>query len=70
METQSAASFDCPNCGARYKLVRMESDQVDLEGQIVCRRCGAPLLGREGKYILKYFLVGERRMPALRRRSQ
>jgi len=69
MATQSATSFDCPNCGARYKLVRVESDKVDLDGQIVCRRCGAPLQGREGKYILKYFLVGERRLPALRRRS-
>jgi hypothetical protein len=48
----------------------MESDKVDLEGQIVCRKCGAPLQGREGKCILKYFLVGERRMPAVRRRSQ
>jgi DNA-directed RNA polymerase subunit RPC12/RpoP len=68
--TPSASLFECPNCGAGYKVVRMESDKIDVEGQIVCRRCGGPLLGREGRYILKYFLVRGRRAQALKLRAQ
>ena len=25
--------------------------------EIVCRACGGPLTGREGKFVLKYFLL-------------
>src|ERR1700722_7626202 len=57
----SANVFDCPTCQARYKLVRMECDDVKFDGQIACRNCRAPLQGREGKDILKYFLVGRGR---------
>jgi hypothetical protein len=53
-------SVRLPKLRAHYKVVRMESDAIDVEGQIVCRRCGAPLQGREGKYVLKYFLVSGR----------
>jgi hypothetical protein len=60
MTKQPENLFDCPNCHARYKLVRVECDDVDFDGQITCRSCGAPLQGREGKDILKYFLVGRR----------
>jgi hypothetical protein len=36
-------------------------DDINFDGQITCRSCGAPLQGREGKDILKYFLVAGRR---------
>jgi predicted Zn finger-like uncharacterized protein len=52
--------FDCPNCAAEYKLVRAEAGPPS-DHQIECRRCGAPLQGREGKFILKYFLIGRGR---------
>jgi transcription elongation factor Elf1 len=61
MTNQPDNLFSCPKCQARYKLVRVEGDDVDFEGQITCRSCGAPLQGREGKDILKYFLVAGRR---------
>jgi predicted RNA-binding Zn-ribbon protein involved in translation (DUF1610 family) len=70
MATTSATPFDCPNCGARYNVVRMESHKVDLDNQITCRSCGGPLQGREGKYILKYFLVSGRRMRAMKLSSR
>jgi len=35
-------SVRLPKLRAHYKVVRMESDAIDVEGQIVCRRCGAP----------------------------
>jgi hypothetical protein len=38
----------------------MESVKIDVEREIVCRRCGDPLEGRQGRYILKYFLVSGR----------
>ena len=52
-----------PNCAAEYKLVRAEAGPPP-DHQIECRRCGAPLQGREGKFILKYFLIGRGRTQA------
>jgi hypothetical protein len=49
--------FNCPNCDALYKLVRMDAPPSSKEREITCRRCGAPLRGREGAFILKFFLV-------------
>ena len=49
---------DCPHCGAGYKLVRVDvTPPASVEREITCRKCGASLHGREGRYILKYFLV-------------
>ena len=53
--------FQCPGCGARYKVVRLEAPlepSLDREFVITCKNCGGPLDGRVGKLILKYFLVG------------
>jgi hypothetical protein len=58
-----ATRFDCPNCDAEYKLVRAEAGPPP-DRQIVCRRCGSPLQGREGNFILKYFLVDRPRIQA------
>jgi hypothetical protein len=45
-------TFICPNCNALY--------QVETKGhEIACRVCGVPLAGREGKFVLKYFLLRE-----------
>jgi predicted Zn finger-like uncharacterized protein len=52
-----AAESNCPNCGALYKVVRMESKSTAADREITCRSCGAPLRGREGDFILNYFLV-------------
>jgi predicted RNA-binding Zn-ribbon protein involved in translation (DUF1610 family) len=48
--------FECPNCKAKYKLVRVEGDPKTLDRQITCLSCGAPFYGREGTLALKYFL--------------
>ena len=66
-----AGAFDSPNCGAEYQLVRMEAPSASADEQITCRKCGAPLNGREGRFILKYFLVGDgRKRRALGRRRR
>jgi hypothetical protein len=54
----AATPFACPNCGAQYKLVRAEAGALPAR-QIIRCRCGGPLKGREGKFILKYFLVDQ-----------
>jgi hypothetical protein len=52
------------NCGARYTLVRAEADGASVSGQLACRSCGGPLNGREGRFVLKYFLVDRPKIPA------
>jgi hypothetical protein len=63
LDMPEPSRFDCPNCRAEYKLVLAEADPPP-DPQIVCRRCGAPLRGREGRFILKYFLVDRPRTAA------
>lgn len=65
MTNASPTRFECPNCGARYMVVRVEANSVSADREITCAECGGPLHGREGGFFLKYFLV-ER--PQLRRR--
>ncbi len=50
-------SFTCPNCGAYYQVVKVEAGPETDNREINCRACGAPLAGREGKLVLKYFLL-------------
>jgi hypothetical protein len=50
-------SFQCPNCNALYQLVKVEADPRTTDREITCRSCGGPLPGREGKFILTYFLL-------------
>ena len=59
MPVTQATSFQCPTCGAEYKLVRVETKEVVPDQQITCRKCGGQLPGSG----LKYFLVdrGRRR---------
>lgn len=55
MATES--QFQCPNCDARYQVVRIEAETVTVDRELTCLRCGAPLQGREGRFVLKYFLL-------------
>jgi predicted RNA-binding Zn-ribbon protein involved in translation (DUF1610 family) len=70
MTVAGVTPFECPNCGAQYKIVRVETDGAVPEGQLTCRTCGGPLHGREGRFILKYFLVDRPRRKALGRRTR
>ena len=64
LATPKPELFACPNCGARYTLVRAEADRASVSGQVVCRGCGGPLNGREGRFVFKYFLVDRPKIPA------
>jgi transcription elongation factor Elf1 len=49
--------FTCPNCNALYQVVKVEAGPETDNREITCRVCGAPLAGREGNFVLKYFLL-------------
>jgi hypothetical protein len=50
--------FHCPTCTAKYEIVRVEAPPgPTTHREIVCIACGGPLHARQGKFLLKYFLV-------------
>jgi hypothetical protein len=49
--------FTCPNCEAFYQVVKVEAGSETDNREIVCRACGGLLTAREGKFVLKYFLL-------------
>lgn len=55
--TTGSASFHCPNCDALYQVVKVEAGPETVDRQITCRACGGRLAGREGKFVIKYFLL-------------
>ena len=62
--------FECPNCAAKYEFVRVEAPRVPTtDREITCVSCGGPMNGREGKFILKYFLVERPKRRAYARRA-
>ena len=57
MPTSASTPFNCPNCKASYKLVRVKAPPVINENQLTCLSCGGPLTAREGGFVLKYFFI-------------
>jgi hypothetical protein len=53
--SEAMVRFQCSNCEAEYKLVRVEAPPTRDDKQLVCPSCGAPLQNREAKFALKYF---------------
>ena len=47
--------FSCPNCEAKYKVVRVETPPTHDDPPLLCLSCGGPLRNRDGKFALKYF---------------
>ena len=48
--------IDCPHCGAKYKVVRVEAPAA-FDKYVTCLGCGGALETREGGFMLKYLLV-------------
>ena len=58
MSDPLSVPFNCPNCGAKYEIVRVEAPpQWMADRDIKCVSCGGSLQGRHGMFVLKYFLV-------------
>ncbi len=50
--------FKCPHCDALYSLVKAEAGpETKLNHEMTCAVCAEALPAREGKFILKYFLL-------------
>jgi hypothetical protein len=59
------SDFNCPRCATAYKVVHAEAEDTEGGYAVPCLQCGGPLQGREGRFILKYFLgVGRKRRAA------
>jgi hypothetical protein len=70
MRKSQISIFNCPTCTALFHLIRIEAPVtiVTSEREITCLKCGAPLNGRDGRFVLKYFFVersGKRRRRSL-----
>lgn len=51
--------YSCKNCNGKYQVVRVEAvSAANDDRPLKCVICGAPLQAYEGKFALKYFLVG------------
>jgi RNase P subunit RPR2 len=55
----SFKSFVCPNCAALYEIVKVEAGPEMTRQEVTCLSCGGPLPAREGKFVIKYFLLRE-----------
>jgi hypothetical protein len=53
--SRRATFFSCPHCKALYQIIKTEAGPESDEDRVACRACGEPLVGREGRYLLKYF---------------
>jgi hypothetical protein len=64
MAKEPTTAFHCPHCGVAYKVVRVETASAETgDDKVYCRNCDGELAGRDGAFILKYFLVGPSRKP-------
>jgi predicted Zn finger-like uncharacterized protein len=53
----SFPSFTCPHCQTLYQVVKAEVGPETVDRAVSCRSCGEALPGREGNFVLKYFLL-------------
>jgi hypothetical protein len=58
-EAKSKPFFRCPKCEALYHNVKVEAGPQSIDHEITCCTCGRPLLGREGKFVMKYSCWGK-----------
>jgi predicted Zn finger-like uncharacterized protein len=57
MAESATSSFNCPNCKALYRVVKVQPGPETVDRELTCRSCGAPLPARDGGLILKYFML-------------
>jgi hypothetical protein len=53
----SIVFFTCLDCKALYQLHKVEAGLETVDQALTCLVCGAPLPGREGKFVIKYSLL-------------
>jgi predicted Zn finger-like uncharacterized protein len=63
MSERQDPSFTCKNCGAHYKVVRVEEPSTMNDREVTCVNCDAALQARDDRFVLKYFLVATQGRP-------
>ena len=53
----SFISFNCPNCQALYQVVKVEAGPETACHDVTCPACRLALPGRDGEFVVKYFLL-------------
>ena len=51
--------FTCPNCLALYQIVKAKAGPETVFQETPCRVRGEAIVGREGNFVLKYYLLRE-----------
>jgi hypothetical protein len=49
--------FNCPHCNALYQIVKAAAGPESADHEVACRVCDGPLPGREGNFVVKYFML-------------
>jgi hypothetical protein len=57
MANTGPSLFFCPKCSALYQIVKVEAGPETINREVTCQACDAPLPAREGKFVLKYFML-------------
>jgi hypothetical protein len=52
---RSSGLFTCTNCGALYQWIKGEAGPESVSRDVACRSCDAPMPGRDGEFVMKYF---------------
>jgi hypothetical protein len=47
--------FTCSHCDALYQIVKGEAGLESVNREVACRSCRAPMPGRDGQFVIKYF---------------
>jgi len=56
-ERVGSVNFTCPWCTALYQVIKTEAQPNRIDPPVACGVCGGQLPGRDGKLVLKYFLL-------------
>jgi len=57
MAQDQTQEFTCPQCQARYKIVRVNAGPQTVNRPVHCKVCRWPFVSSDGEDILKYFLI-------------
>ena len=50
-------NFKCAHCDALYQVIKSKAGPETVDSETNCRICGRPLAGRDGEFVLQYFLL-------------
>jgi predicted Zn finger-like uncharacterized protein len=58
MDNSEPIPLSCPSCGAKYKIVTIDSPAEAPYSKVACLRCDALFPAGDGRVFFKYILIG------------